>query len=105
MVMAQADSESALALAKIPPMDPCVHSLITSLRFNFLFFPLMCFTSKLSTVQPPFAPDYVNAVMLLRYMVAIRVLLFTNHAMQHDCPICECQRVNTVWGIIIASPS
>lgn len=65
----------------------------------------MFFTSNLSAEQPPSAPAYVNAVVLAAYTVAIRALLFREHATQHGCPICECQRVNAEWGIINASPS
>lgn len=65
----------------------------------------MFFTSNLSAAQPPSAPAYVNAVVLAAYTVAIRALLFREHATQHGCPISECQRVNAEWGIINASPS
>lgn len=88
---------------------PSFNFLFPPLSFNFnlflIFFSSMFLTSNLSAEQPLSAPAYVNAVVLAAYTIVIRALLFREHAMQHDSPICECQRVNAEWGIINASLS
>lgn len=83
---------------------PSFRNLFPPLSFIFSFS-FMFFTSNLSAAHPPSAPGYVNAVVLAACTVAIRALLFREHAPKHGCPICECQRVNAEWGIINASPS